>query len=74
LDPKKLSLSLSLSLYLSQEVLRKYVEKNIERKRCAVDYKTLRGKLAACWTPRLGVLLELGEGSCERRKWKKLSF
>jgi hypothetical protein len=69
LDPKKHSLSLSL-----KKVLRKYVEKNIERKRCAVDYKTLRGKLAACWTPRLGVLLELGRAVAERRKWKKRSF
>jgi hypothetical protein len=51
-----------------------YIEKNIERKQYAVDYKTLRGKLAACWTPRLGLLLELGRAVAERRKWKKLYF
>ncbi len=65
-DPRKKN-SLSLYLYLSRslkKVRRKYVEKNIERKRCAVDYKTLRGKLAACWTPPSAGPIGTGEGSC----------
>jgi len=59
--------SLSLYLYLSRslkKVRRKYVEKNIERKRCAVDYKTLRGKLAASWTLPSAGPIGTGEGSC----------
>jgi hypothetical protein len=75
LDPKKKN-SLYLYLFHSlKKVLMKYEEKNIGRKRCsAVDYKTLRGKLAACWAPRLRVVWELGGAVAERRKWKKLSF